>query len=189
MENVSFLRNHIEKIVSLTDQEFEKILPFYNVKKLKRKDFLIESGDVVTSEYLVVNGLLKAFLHDEKRKEFIVQFAMEDWWISDYAAFKNQNKGEICVQALEDCIVLELSLENRRKMCEKILKMYRFHGEKAFGGFVALQKRVLSMMINSPKEKYDLLLVQYPVLFQRVFKTLIANYLGVSRETLSRLSQ
>lgn len=189
MEHFSFLRNHIEKIVTLTDEEFEKILTFFNVKKLKRKEFLIENGDVVASEYLVINGLLKAFLHDEKGKEFIVQFAMEEWWISDYAAFKNQSKGEICVQALENCVVLELSLENRKRMCEKVPKMYRFHGEKAFGGFVALQKRVLSMMKNSPKEKYELLLEQYPVLFQRVSKTLIANYLGVSRETLSRLSQ
>lgn len=189
MEYAFFLRNHIEKIVSLTDEEFLEVLKFFFPKNLEKKDFLIRGGEKVSSEFLVAKGLLKAFLHDEKGKEYIVQFAMENWWISDYAAFKEQGKGEICVQALENCFVLELSWDNRKKMCEKVPKMYQFHGDKAFGGFVALQKRVLSMMKNSPKEKYELLLDQYPILFQRVSKTIIANYLGVSRETLSRLSQ
>ena len=189
MEHFSFLRNHIGQIVPLSDEEFEKVLPFFSLKRLKRKELLIESGDQVTSEFLVMKGLLKAFIHDENGKEFIVQFAMENWWISDYAAFKEQSKGEVCVQAMEDCIVLELSWEDRKTMCETVPKMYQFHGTKAFGGYVALQKRVLSMMKNSAKEKYDLLLEQYPELFQRVSKTMIAHYLGVSRETLSRLSE
>jgi CRP-like cAMP-binding protein len=189
MEYASFLRKHIEEIISLTDDEFDVVLPHFSYRTIQRKEFLIKGGQTVSSEFFVVKGLLKAFMYDDSGKEYIVQFAMENWWISDYPAYKIQGKGEICVQALEDCIVLELTMERKEQMCKSLPKMYEFHGKKAFNGFVALQKRVLSFMKNSAKEKYDLLLEQYPALFQRVSKTMIAHYLGVSRETLSRLEK
>ncbi|WP_337045046.1 Crp/Fnr family transcriptional regulator [Emticicia sp. 17c] len=189
MEYASFLRKHIEEIIPLSDEEFDVVLAHFSYKTINRKDFLIKEGQTVKAEFFVVKGLLKAFMYDDAGKEFIVQFAMENWWISDYPAYKIQGKGDLCVQALEDCIVLELTMDNKDKMCKLLPKMYEFHGRKAFSGFVALQKRVLSLMKNSAKEKYELLLEQYPVLFQRVSKTTIAHYLGVSRETLSRLEK
>lgn len=188
MEYASFLRKHIEEIIAVTDSEFDVILNHFNYKTINRKEYLIEAGQKVYSEFFVVKGLLKAFMFDNLGKEHIVQFAMENWWISDYPAYKIQGRGEICVQALEPCIVLELGLSNKQQMCNLIPKMHAFHSTKAFGGFVALQKRVLSLMKNSAKEKYELLFEQYPELFQRISKTMIAHYLGVSRETLSRLS-
>lgn len=181
------LKKQIEEIVPLTDDEFGLVQQFFTLKSISKKEFLIKGGTPVLSEFFVVKGLLKAFMEDDLGKEYIVQFAMENWWISDYPAYKIQGKGEICVQALEDCLVFELSKSNKEALCQQLPKMYQFHGTKAFNGFVALQKRVLSMMKSSAQEKYELLLEQYPALFQRVSKTTIAHYLGVSRETLSRL--
>ena len=189
MDYAIFLHQHIEAVIALTDEEFQTILPYFSPIEVNKKALIIEAGQIITSEFLVVKGCLKAFTEDEVGKEYIIQFAMEDWWISDYPALVNESKGNMCVQALEDCLVLELSFDNRKKMCEAVPKMYIFHGQKAFSGYVALQKRVLSMMKNSAKEKYELLLHQYPALFQRVSKTMIAQYLGVSRETLSRLEK
>ena len=187
MDAALILRKQIEEIVSLSDEEFELVQQFFKLKTIAKKEYLIKSGNIVYSEFFVVKGLLKAFLQDDDGKEYIAQFAMENWWISDYPAYKIQSKGDMCVQALEDCIVFEISKADRDKMCEQIPKMYQFHGTKAFNGYVSLQKRVLSMMKNSAQEKYELLLEQYPALFQRVSKSTIAHYLGVSRETLSRL--
>ncbi len=181
------LRKQIEEIVPLTDEEFELAQRFFTLKTIPKKDYLIKTGKPVLSEFFVVKGLLKAFMEDDLGKEYIVQFAMENWWISDYPAYKIQGKGEICVQALEDCVLFELSKSNKEEMCQLLPKMYQFHGTKAFNGFVSLQKRVLSLMKSTAQEKYELLLEQYPALFQRVSKTTIAHYLGVSRETLSRL--
>lgn len=189
MEFAEFLRSHIEEIVSLTDEEFALVCTYFKPRKVAKKEYLLKSGQTVKSEFLVQKGLLKAFMHDDLMKEHIVQFAMESWWVSDYPAYAKQTKGEMCVQALEPCFVLELSLEDKNSMCENVPKMYQFHGKKSFSGYVSLQKRVLSMMKNSAKEKYELLLHQYPELFQRVSKTMIAHYLGVSRETLSRLEK
>lgn len=189
MEYFSFLRQHIDSIIALTDDEFETILPFFKPVSVSKKKMIINGGQDVGSEFLVVKGCLKSFTEDDSGKEYIVQFAMENWWISDYPAYYKQTKATICVQALEDCSLLELSRDAKIKMCSEIPKMYIFFGQKSFSGYVALQQRVLSLMKNSAKEKYELLLHQYPVLFQRVSKTLIAHYLGVSRETLSRLSK
>jgi CRP-like cAMP-binding protein len=189
MEYASFLRQHIEEIIMLSDDEFDIVLKHFTPIQVKRKEYLIKEGKNVNSEFFVVKGLLKSFTFDDSGKEYIVQFAMENWWISDYPAYKIRNKGEIYVQALENCIVLELHIEDKSKMCDSVPKMHQFYGSKAFNGFVELQKRVLSLMKNSAKEKYELLLEQYPALFQRVSKTMIAHYLGVSRETLSRLSK
>lgn len=187
MNYAAFLRNHIGQIVNLNDEEFAFVHSFFIPLSVKKKTLLIESGQTVTSEFLVYRGLLKAFMHDEAIREHILQFAMEDWWISDYPAYAIQSKGQLCVQALENCEVLSLSLQDKTTICAALPQMYQFFGQKAFGGYVALQKRVLSMMKNSAKEKYDLLLQTYPALLQRVSKTMIAHYLGVSRETLSRL--
>lgn len=189
MEFAVFLRSHIEEIISLTDEEFALVCTYFKPRKVAKKEYLIKSGQKVNSEFLVQQGLLKSFMHDDLGKEHIIQFAMERWWISDYPAYSKQDKGEMCVQALEPCLVLELSLEDKKLMCQQVPKMFQFHGAKSFSGYVSLQKRVLSMMKNFAKEKYELLLNQYPELFQRVSKTMIAHYLGVSRETLSRLQK
>lgn len=79
MEYASFLRKHIEEIITLSDEEFALILQYFSYKSIKKKDYLIKTGKNVTSEFLVVEGLLKAFTHNEEGKEFIVQFAMENW--------------------------------------------------------------------------------------------------------------
>lgn len=189
MEYAVFLREHIESVIALTDDEFEIVLPYFKPISVSKKQTLIDGGQIVRSEFLVVKGCLKSFTEDQDGKEYIVQFAMENWWISDYPAYARQTEGNICVKALEDCFLLELSLENKTRMNEAIPKMHIFFGKKSFSGYVALQQRVLSLMKNSAKEKYELLLQQYPVLFQRVSKTMIAHYLGMSRETLSRLAK
>jgi CRP-like cAMP-binding protein len=189
MEYAAFLREHVEKEVRLSDADFERVQSFFTPVVVGKKESLIRSGKKVKAEYLVVKGLLKAFMFDEHGREHIIQFAMENWWVSDYPAYQLQTSGEVDVQALEPCLVLALTMENKRKMCEQVPVMNRFFATKAFGGFVALQKRVLSLMKNSAREKYELLLEQYPALFQRVSKTMIAHYLGVSRETLSRLQK
>jgi CRP-like cAMP-binding protein len=182
------LRKHIEKITPLTDKEFDYIYSHFTIKKLKKHQFLIQEGDRVANDYLVTKGLLKAYLVGKGDKEHILQFALEDWWITDYQAYFNQTEATITIDCIEDSEVLCLSLHNREKICSEMHKMEHFFRKKSNGGYVALQRRILSLLNSSAKERYIALLEQSPKLFQRVPKTLIASYLGVSRETLSRLN-
>jgi CRP-like cAMP-binding protein len=182
------LRRHFEKITPLTDQEFDYILSYFTIKKLKKHQFLIQEGDEVLNSYYVVKGLLKAYYIDNEGKEYILQFAMEDWWSSDFQAYYNQAKATLYIDCIEEVELLCLSLKNQEKICTELHKIEHFFRRKTNMGYVALQRRILSMLNSNAKERYEQLLLQYPNLFQRVPKTLIASYLGVSRETLSRFT-
>jgi len=182
------LRQQIEKITPLTDKEFDYILSHFTTKKLKKHQFLIQESDLVQNDYFVIKGLLRAYYINEEGKEHIMQFAMEDWWITDYQAYFNETKASLNIDCIETTEVLCLSLYNREKLCADMHKIEHFFRKKSNSGYVALQRRILSLLNSNAKERYEQLLQQYPALFQRVPKTLIASYLGVSRETLSRLS-
>jgi CRP-like cAMP-binding protein len=183
------LRQHIEKITLLTDPEFEYVFSHFTSKKYRKHQFLIQEGDTVSNDYFVTKGLLKAwFTNIQESKEYILQFAWEDWWITDYQAYFNQSPSNLFIDCIEDVEVLCLTLHNRDKICADLHKMEHFFRRKSNAGYVALQRRIMSLLQSSAKERYEQLLATYPQLFQRVPKTLIASYLGVSRETLSRLS-
>jgi CRP-like cAMP-binding protein len=183
------LREHIEKIVPLSEEEFAFVSTHFTAKKFKKHQFLIQEGDAVNHSYFVVSGLLKLVHTDDSGKEHIISFAMEDWWESDYYAFYTQTEATMSLVCLEDTEVLCLTFEDYRKLCDSLQKMERFFLEKSNFGFLGAQRRILSLITSNAKERYEQLLKQYPSLFQRTPKSLIAAYLGVSRETLSRFSR
>tara|TARA_R110002020_G_scaffold91560_2_gene222363 strand:+ start:107344 stop:107907 length:564 start_codon:yes stop_codon:yes gene_type:complete len=182
------LRKHFEEIIRLSDGEFELVLSHFKPIKAKKHEFLIEEGKRVEFVYFVVSGLVKLTYTDDSGRESIVSFAMEDWWESDYQAFYSRHPASMSLQCLENTEVYCLSLENYRNLCKELHKMEHFFLEKANRGHIASQQRIISFLTLSAKERYGLLLKRYPSLLQRVSKTLLASYLGVSRETLSRLS-
>ncbi len=182
------LREHIEKTVPLTDDEFAFVCAHFTLKRYKKRELLIENGKSVPYCYFVVSGLLKLVYQDESGKDHIVAFAMEDWWESDFLAYYTRTKATLSLQCLEDTEVLCLALEDYQKLCSSLRKMEHFFLIKANDGIIGLQRRILSFLTANARERYDLLLKRYPALLQRVPRTQTASYLGVSRETLSRLS-
>lgn len=183
------LREHIEKIIPLSDDEFAFVLTHFTSKRFKKHQFLIQEGDAVKYSYFVVSGLLKLVYTDDTGKEHIVSFAMEDWWESDYYAYHTRTEATMSLECLEDTEVFCLSFEDYKKLCDGLQKMERFFLQKSNAGFLASQRRIISWLTSSAKERYEQLVKQYPSLVQRVPKSLLATYLGVSRETLSRLSR
>ena len=181
------LREHIEKIVPLTDDEFAFVSTHFTTKNYKKRDFLIQEGHTVKYTYFVVSGLLMLVHNDESGKQHIVAFAMEDWWESDFLAFYTQTKATMSLQCLEDTEVCCITLEDYEKLCAGLQKMEHFFLKKANAGHIGSQQRILSFLTSNAKERSEKLLKRYPALFQRVPKNLLASYLGISRETLSRI--
>jgi len=181
------LRQHLEQITPLSDDEFEYILSHFTRKRVRRYQFLIEEAEPVPYEFFVVQGCLKAFNIDRNGKEHILQFALEGWWISDYQAFFNQGPATMLLSSLEEGELLAISLANRNKLCAEMHKIEHFFRLKITAGFIAMQQRILASMNLNVQERYEKLLKLYPDLAQRVPKQDIAAYLGVTRETLSRL--
>lgn len=182
------LRKYFEKITPLTDQEFEYILSHFTTKRLKKHQFLVQQGDPVNQEYFILSGLLKAYYTNaDDGKEHIIQFGWENMWITDYEAYFNQCKANLNIDCVEDVELLCLSIYSKEKICADLHKMEHFFRKSSNEEYIILQRRILSLLMNTTKQKYEKMLTCYPSLFQRVPKTLIASYLGVSRETLSRL--
>ena len=182
------LRKHIEEITPISDEEFDYILSHFRPKTLRKHQFLIQQDNFVEDDHFVIQGLLKAYYTNDEGKEHILQFAMENWWVTDYQAYFKKVKATTNIDCLEACEVLCLSLQNRDKLCADLQKIEHFFRVKSNLGYVALQRRILSLLDQDAKGRYEQLIELYPSLLQRVPKTVLASYLGVSRETLSRLS-
>ncbi|WP_432711875.1 Crp/Fnr family transcriptional regulator [Pedobacter sp.] len=182
------LRSHIEKIVPLTDEEFEFVSSLFSAKHYKKHQFLVQQGEMVPFNYYVVSGLTKLVYTADDGKQHILAFAMQDWWDNDFQAYYTQTTATLSLECLEDTVVLCLSLANYRTLCTGLPKIEHFFLEKVTLGFLSAQRRILSLLTASAKERYEQLIKQHPSLLQRVPKTQLAAYLGVSRETLSRLS-
>lgn len=187
MEAKELLQQHIAKITSLTEEEFEYIFSHFKMQSFKKGQAIFSEGDRVVCEYFVISGCLKAFFINDEVKMYILQFAMPNWWASDYAALYNQTPATINVDCITDVEVLCLSNDNREKLCKEFHQIEHFFRWRTNRGYVASQKRLLSFMNDNVKIRYEELMALYPQLYNLVPKHLIAAYLGVSRETLSRL--
>jgi CRP/FNR family transcriptional regulator, cyclic AMP receptor protein len=182
------LRVHIESVCKLTDEEFEYILTHFTIVKYKKHNQLIREGDLVKHEYFVLKGCLRSYITDAGTgKEFTYSFAAENWWVTEREAFTKRISATTTVECLEDCELLALTYENRHKLGREIWKYEHYVSLKTNLGYVALQKRLQLMIMGNTKERFENFVEQYPQLYNRVPKTMIASYLGVSRETISRL--
>ncbi|MCF0050588.1 Crp/Fnr family transcriptional regulator [Dyadobacter sp. LJ53] len=187
MEAKEILRQHIAQAASLTDQQFDYFFSHFKPQSYKKGATVIKAGKPVEHEYFVISGCLKAFFVNDDIKTYILQFAMPTWWTSDYAAMYNHTNATITVDCITDAEVLCLADIDRERLCSEIHQIEHFFRWRTNRGYVASQKRLLSFMNNDTKARYEELLALYPQLYNLVPKHLIASYLGVSRETLSRL--
>ncbi len=183
-------KQHLEEITGdISADEFKEISSYFRRVKKRKHQFLVEEGESVGKEYWVIKGCLKAYYLDQSGKEHILQFSTENWWATDHGAFFKQEKATLFIDCVEDCELLVISFEDREELCRISHRMEHFWRVKSNYGYVALQRRILSLLRLSAEERYLQLIETYPDLIQRVPKRMIASYLGVSRETLSRLQR
>ena len=186
-EPLETLRKHIEQVSSISDEEFEYIKTFFTLKRVRKGQYLVHEEDDVKYEYLVLSGIYRVFYMDEGGKEYIVQFAQENWWMTDYTAFFKQQQANMFVECLVEGEVLFSTFHGREKLCADLHKMEHFYRIKLTNGYMALQQRIKILLSSTPLQRYEAFSKLYPDLLQQIPKKFIAEYLGVSRETLSRL--
>ncbi|MEO3402636.1 Crp/Fnr family transcriptional regulator [Mucilaginibacter sp. CAU 1740] len=187
MQAEAILKQHLAKTISLTDEQFAYFFSHFKQQSYKKGQAIITEGDKVDHEYFVLSGCLKSFFINDDVKMYILQFAMPTWWASDYNALYNQTRATINLDCITDAEVLSISNADREKLCSELHPVEHFFRWRTNKGFIASQKRLLSFMNNDAKKRYEELMALYPALYNMVPKHLIAAYLGVSRETLSRL--
>jgi CRP-like cAMP-binding protein len=181
------LRTHIEEVTPITDEEFEHVKIFFTHRRVKKHQYLVQEGDEAKFEYLILSGIFRMFYLDSDGKEHIVQFAGENWWMADYQAYFNQKPATLHIVCMEDAEVLCTTLNGRETLSADLHKMEHFFRVKLTNGYIAQQRRIISLLAGNPQQRYEEFGRLYPQLMQRIPKKYIAEYLGLSRETLSRL--
>jgi len=187
MDKREILKQHVLRFVKLTDDEIDLFVSHFKEHNFKKGQVVLGEGDRVDQEYFVLSGCLKAFFINDETKMYILQFAMPTWWTSDYGALYSNTRASISIDCITDAEVLSLSNADREKICSEVHAIQHFFRWRTNKGYVASQRRLLSFMNNDAKSRYEELMNMYPQLYNMVPKQLIAAYLGVSRETLSRL--
>jgi CRP-like cAMP-binding protein len=189
MNAKAILQEHVARITPLSNEQFDYFFSHFTPQSYKKGETIIAPGEAVGHEYFVLHGCLKSFYRTDQGKMFILQFAMPTWWASDYEALYNGTRATTTVDCVTAAEVLCLSGADREKLCREVHAVESFFRWRTNRGYVAAQKRLLSFMHHDARQRYEELLQLYPQLYNVVPKQLIAAYLGVSRETLSRLYQ
>ncbi|WP_353118808.1 Crp/Fnr family transcriptional regulator [Myroides odoratus] len=178
---------HIEQKVRLTPTEKEQISSFFRVKKLRKRQFLLQEEEVCTNFAFVSQGLLKSYILDEKGNENINLFGWEGWWIADFQSFLFQTPATLAIEAIEDCELLLLSRINYDQMLEEVPVMERYFRLVYERSLATKDQRLVYAQSYSAEEKYFYLIQTYPELIQRIPQSLLASFLGLTPETFSRI--
>lgn len=183
----SLILQNIARYVQLTEEEAAVFTGLLQLKKLRKKQFLVVAGEECRYEYFVIKGCLKQYYLDDKGLEHILMFAPEDWWASDMYGFISHQPALTSVQAVEDTEVLALERNAFEELVKKVPQFERFFRIILQRAFVTNQRRLIESMTLAAGKRYENFVQQYPSLEQRLSQKQIASYLGITPESLSRV--
>jgi len=181
------LLNYIHKYISLTDEEQIILLSRIKHRKYLKGQYLVQQGDICKSEYFILSGATKTFYVDAEGQEHIVMFSIENWWTSDMGSFISQTPADYNIQCLEPTELFQFSYEAVEELYIKIPKLERFFRKIIERALVASQKRIVRNFSLSAKERYLIFKKSYPQIEQRIPQYMIASYLGITKEFLSKI--
>ncbi len=181
------LIQYIQRYVSLTEDEQELIVQAFRKKRYLKGQFIVQSGDTCRYESYILSGSVKAFFVDAEGNEHVLMLGIEDWWIGDLASFSEESPADLDIQCLEDTLVAQITRPGLEGLFVQIPKMERFFRIIILRHLTFTQKRIIENLSLSAKERYLKFSERYPVLEQRFPQYLIASYLGMTKEFLSKI--
>ena len=180
-------RKYLENKISLTNEDYELIESVSLFKKLRKRQYLLQAGDVWRFNAFVCKGFLRNYYVDDNGQDHIMQFAPENHWTGDRESMDSGLPSKYNVDALEDSEILLLSKEDFEMIRKTIPAFNDFVNESLKKNAVALQERIHVNISLTAEEKYSDFISKYPSISNRVPLHMIASYLGLSAETLSRV--
>lgn len=172
---------------SFSEKELETLGDSLQRVDLKKGDSLLKAGDIVLYTHYVYKGCLRSFVIDESGKDHTLQFAIKDWWISDYTALFSAGKALMNVECIQDTTLYRLSRKRMEELYIEIPAFETFFRKKLEKRMAAFHKRTLGNLAQSAKERYLSFIKTYPNIEQQVKNYHIASYLGITTESLSRI--
>jgi CRP-like cAMP-binding protein len=181
------LINKIKNSISLSAQAEEYIYSISKEKKVSKGEVLIRGGQTVNKTFFVTQGSLRSFCIDKEGKEHTLQFAIKDWWISDFMAIYNNEPASLTVECITDATIIEFNVQKLDEIYLQFPEFEAFQRKNLERHVVSLHKRILNQLQLTALERYNLFLEQYPNIEQHVPNYHIASYLGITQQSLSRV--
>ena len=184
------MKELIKKIkgkINLSVEAEEYLLSISKEKTFPKTSILIREGQTVNKIYFVTDGCLRSFCTDKNGKEHTLQFAIKNWWISDYIAIHNNEHATLTVECLKESRVIEFNAKELDGILSKFREYEPFQRYLLERHVVSLQKRILNQLQLTAAERYDLFIEQYGDIEQYTRNYHIASYLGITQESLSRI--
>lgn len=186
---IEILFKHIEEKVSLTATDKEMISPFFIRKRLRKKQYLLQEGEVCKYLSFVAKGLVRTYNVDEKGDEHMSVFGWEGWWISDFNSFLSVVPAMFYIDAIEDSEVLMISRSDYDTLTLQVPIMDRYFRILYQNSLVTKERRLMSSITHSAEQKYIQLLNSNPEIINKIPQNMVASYLGIAPETLSRIKR
>lgn len=181
------LLNYFNNIIPLNAEETQLVTEFFKSRLYRKKQYVLQENDVCNQFNFVVRGCLRMYKIDEKGNTHILQFASENWWLSDIGSFHQKKPSELCIDALEDTMILQISYENLIRLYISAPKFDRIFRVLIEDSFVTLQNRLLQNISSTAEDRYLSFLETYCHLSNRLSQMQIASFLGITPEFLSKL--
>ncbi|OYU85742.1 MAG: Crp/Fnr family transcriptional regulator [Flavobacterium sp. BFFFF2] len=181
------LINHVTARVTLSEEEIQAFVSCFKVTRVKKRQFIIQPEFVAKYRSYVVEGAFRAYVVADAGEEHTIQFAVEDWWISDYSSYIFQQPATMFVMALEDSIILQIDFESEQKLKaynHQFETFFRLMAERSFAG---IQRRLISNLTKTAEQRFQEFEQNYPKIAHRVPQYALASFLGMTTQYMSKL--
>ncbi len=187
MSALDKLFSYFDDYVALDRKEKDELSQRVKVRKIKRRQFILQENDLCRHYSFIAEGCFKMYGIDKSGKEHNLQFAAENDWIADLGSFHSEKPSKLYIEALEPAVIIQLEKKDLIFFYVNYPKFDRNFRVIIENKFIEIQTRVLQNISSTAEERYLAFLEQYPTLSNRLPGTQIASYLGVTPEFLSKI--
>lgn len=181
------LHSYIASKVNITDEEFELIKKYFTPLSIQKKEFILKKGEVCTHSSFIVKGALRTYFINDKEEKITIRFGIENWWAGDRDSFVNKTPSNYYVEAIEASDLLLIKEEDQSELYRNLPVFRKLIDKIKEANAHANQKRLANILTSTAEEKYKIFSIKYPEMIQRFPQHMVASYLGIKPETLSRL--
>jgi CRP-like cAMP-binding protein len=178
---------HIKEVIDITPAEQSYFLSLLKYRKVKRRQYILQAGDVCRYETFIIKGCMRSYFIDEDGTEHVIMFAIENGWLGDGLSFNNGIPSEVNIDALEACEIFQIDKSSLESLYEKVPRFERFFRVKFQTAFLAEQQRVICNFTKTAQDRYLSFLKRFSGLEERIPQHQIASFLGITPQFLSQV--
>lgn len=184
---IESLISYFNNIIPLNDKERQLVSELFRPRHYRKRQYILQEGDVCNEFNFVVAGCLKMYKVDDKGVSHILQFASENWWLVNIESFHRRTASVLNIEAVENTTILQINYENILVLYRAAPKFDRIFRILIENAYVSLQKRLLLNLSSTAEERYEAFLASYSHLSNRLSQTLVSSFIGITPEFLSRI--